>query len=747
MRTNQKYLLGVSIFFFLLGNAQKHDSLAQNSEKTKLISRLNSIANKQKQDVIRLKSLGYKEFIDDGINQKQLIGADENNHPLYYTTLNVEASKKIKADKLYSGSGLGLNISGNGIIIGQWDFSKPRINHDLLKDKITYLPTQNQTISRHSTHIAGTMIGKTGVEAQATGVAYGSTLKAYDWSNDSAEMQQEANLGVMIANNSYGYDPIYLQAYQFGKYNLTAQSWDNVMRESPYFQIVKAAGNARGINSSILPQLSEPTKLGYDLLEGAGIAKNVLVVGSVKDKEMTSDTDFEVSDFSSFGPTDDGRIKPDVVALGENIYSSIDTHNSAYGTYNGTSSASASVAAAIALLQEYNNYELGNDALLSSTVRAILIHTANDKGKGPTYQFGYGLVDIERAIKLLANHGTSTFVFNDIQLTQDAPTKLYVVASKFESQPLVATLAWTDPEGNFNSQDFVIDANNKSLINNLDIRIIKKDDAGGILKTYYPWSLGGMANKTADATRDGANNVDNIEKVEITNPDGLYQIIISNNGVLQGGSQMYSLTISGVSYCYTDDLVVLTREDDNITENTFFGGTDVRADKIKASNVIKTNTGYIRYTAKSSIELLPDANGGTKTVGFEAENGSNFYAYITPDCSSNINPVLLYRHQTNRPLNNVVSQPIVQKDAAKISLFPNPTVEEVTVKFKVEKASMVTVSVYDLHGNKLSTNTSSQTFPIGEYYKTVNTSRLPSGVYIVTVETNNYKESKKLIIK
>jgi subtilisin family serine protease len=71
------------------------------------------------------------------------------------------------------------------------------------------------------------------------------------------------------------------------------------------------------------------------------VAKNSLVVGSIG--ELTADpftaADARLSNFSSVGPTDDGRIKPDVVANGESLYSSIGSSDDAYGVFTGTSMA------------------------------------------------------------------------------------------------------------------------------------------------------------------------------------------------------------------------------------------------------------------------------------------------------------------------------------------------------------------------------------------------------------------------
>ena len=300
MKINIKYSILIAVSFYNSAFSQSLDKKVSVNKNAlqKIISQQKTSAIDNKSIIKNIVTRGYKEFIDDGINEKQLIGADQNGNPLYYTTLNTNVSKRIKANALHNGGSLGLNISGQAMRIVQWDFSKPRLTHQLIAGKVTYDASQNQTISRHSTHVMGTMVGNNSSNTTATGVAYDATARAYDWANDVQEMAEEANNGSVIANNSYGFDPMYYQTYQFGKYNETARNWDQVMYNAPYFQIVKAAGNARGLDPTIVPQVT--VKNGYDLLEGAGIAKNVLVVTSVnKNENPTGDSDFDISSFSS----------------------------------------------------------------------------------------------------------------------------------------------------------------------------------------------------------------------------------------------------------------------------------------------------------------------------------------------------------------------------------------------------------------------------------------------------------------
>lgn len=59
-----------------------------------------------------------------------------------------------------------------------------------------------------------------------------------------------------------------------------------------------------------------------------------------------------MSSFSSWGPTDDGRIKPDIVADGVSVFSTTATHDSSYGYKSGTSMATPNAAGSLLLLQE-----------------------------------------------------------------------------------------------------------------------------------------------------------------------------------------------------------------------------------------------------------------------------------------------------------------------------------------------------------------------------------------------------------
>ena len=84
----------------------------------------------------------------------------------------------------------------------------------------------------------------------------------------------------------------------------------------------------------------------------------------------------QLSDFSSWGVTTDGQLKPDVTAPGGNIFSSL--NDNTYGDMSGTSMASPHVAGVAALVKEYlvkHHPELTPEQV-SATVKALIMSTA-----------------------------------------------------------------------------------------------------------------------------------------------------------------------------------------------------------------------------------------------------------------------------------------------------------------------------------------------------------------------------------
>jgi len=490
--------------------------------------------NKKAIDYARKNNLPVEMFDDHG-NFLKVYRLDEHGNLVYRTTLNVNAAKTIGVDKLYPGGGLGLELTGEGMIAGIWDGGRALLTHELLEHKIT-LKDASPQFGDHATHVAGTMVGRklTGQTSQAArGMAYEAELHSYDWGEDLEEMALEAASGLLISNHSYGINlgSVTLPSAYLGVYNQFASDVDDLASSAPYYSIVAAAGNDRGkgINT---------TENGYNLLAGEfTTAKNTIVVAAVeKVLEYEGPSSVIMSDFSSWGPTKDNRIKPDISADGVMVLSSIQTATTDYAYSSGTSMASPGVSGSLILLQQLSS-ELNNGKFLkAATIKALIIQTAREAGDtpGPDPRFGWGLLNVADAAQLMVDsHANSGSFYEEPTLNNNGTYTKKITYSG--DGPLKATIAWTDPAGA--PTPF---GNASVLINDLDLRIT--DSQGN---TYYPWRLG--PSHTSPALKDGDNAVDNVEQVVVDNAiqGEEYTITVTHKGQLQSGQQDFGIAVSG----------------------------------------------------------------------------------------------------------------------------------------------------------------------------------------------------------
>ena len=537
------------ILFVWDSSGQQSKSLSNVSSNRDQVRKLKAtIVSRQKVESIKLQEYAQQNGITTGkIYQQdrviQLRKMSAENTPLFYTTFNADAAVSTGAASLATGGSLGLDLNGQGMTIGIWDGDAVRSTHVEFGGRVSQVDdvvfSGANSGSNHATHVAGTLAAS-GVANQAQGMAPSSDIHAYDWESDDMEMIDFASNGFLISNHSYGFctdtrppseGGCNWQEWRFGYYGEAAQNWDAIAVVNPYYLIVKASGNDLDDNKNIF-------RNGFDLLESAGTAKNVLVVGAAEDMlSYTSPESVVLASFSSTGPTDDGRIKPDILGNGVGLTSSTGITDEAYSSFNGTSMASPSVTGTLALLQQhYNN--LNQSFMLSATLRGLVIHTAREAGNnpGPDYRHGWGMINAEEAANLISENGESTHIEEHILLNGESFQKV-VEADGFS--PLVATICWTDREGeplpeNSTSEN----STSRMLVNDLDSRITKDQDE------FQPWTLN--PSNLGAAASTGDNSRDNVEKIEIEAPEaGLYTINISHKSVLIGGSQSFSLIVSG----------------------------------------------------------------------------------------------------------------------------------------------------------------------------------------------------------
>lgn len=477
------------------------------------------------------------------------------------------------------------NVNGAGHTAGEWDGGAPRTTHQELTGRITV--KDGAATADHASHVAGTIIAA-GVDAAALGMAPGGRIDAYEWTSDTSEMLSrgmttsgESNK-LTLSNHSYGYvsgwetgtysgnsGPHWfglwgnLESDNFGQYDSTAQYWDYICAVAPYYLPFKSAGNDRndaapgvgttfyyyngGWQSKSYVAGTDPPgdgwdNGGFDSIPLNGVSKNIMTVGAVADAVSggaRSLANATITAFSGWGPTDDGRIKPDIVANGASLYSSVGSGNAAYANFSGTSMSTPNACGSGLLLVDYYNDVFPGQYMSASTLKGLIIHTADDLGNsGPDYTFGWGLMNTKAAADHIHFHQANPGALRISESFVTAATSVRTNIFLWDGvSPIRATLCWTDPYG---TAQTTLDNPTRNLVNNLDLSLV--NPAG---QTNLPYVLA-PTNPALPATT-GTNDLDNVEQVYVASPGvvGLYSAIVRLRGALTGTNQTYSLLLSG----------------------------------------------------------------------------------------------------------------------------------------------------------------------------------------------------------
>lgn len=364
----------------------------------------------------------------------------------------------------------------------------------------------------HATGVTG-QIGSAGVaQPAAKGVAPAVSMLGYVVGVDpdtfaTADIIDAAAKGARLSNHSYGpVDPT------FGDYQTMSADWDDALRAH---NLVGAFAQYEG---SPFNQYKRT-----DYFVGA---KNTVCVGATSALAHAGDSTASppvpaadgLAYFAQYGPMNDGRVKPDLVAYGDD--QSLDRGTTGVQTNRGTSFATPVVTGVAALVFQAHKALTGAEPSAQLT-KALLCNSATDLGApGPDAQYGFGLVNAEAAmgtIALRASASSSPFLEGTVT---NGGTMVFS-ASLQNAPELKATLCWLDPAGN--------PAAAKALVNDLDLEIL---DPNGVL--HYPFSLD-PANPAAAATSTSRNTVDPLEQLVVANPaNGQWTIRVKGTSIPQG---------------------------------------------------------------------------------------------------------------------------------------------------------------------------------------------------------------------
>lgn len=461
-------------------------------------------------------------------------------------------------------------LTGRGQIIGIADTGLDTgINnvsmHDDLEGRIINIfdlvGDGPEDLSGHGTHVAGSVLGNgNSSNGKYKGMAPEAELvfqaiQEYDYpslvisENLTPIFQQAYAEGARIHSNSWGSD-------SDGQYTIESYYVDKFMWENPDMLILFAAGNdGKDLNSDGIIDINS--------IGSPATSKNCLSVGAsennrgpnfsispyntygaawstyypvdpLKNDYMANNIE-GIAAFSSRGPTDDGRLKPDIVAPGTFIISarSSMTSNKGWGEFDenylymgGTSMATPVTAGAVALVRQ-NYVDNLNITPSAALIKATIINGAHDMTPGqygtnitqeiqeiPDYSQGWGRLDVKES---LYPTGKRKIHFCDgLKLNTDESFEMdYYINNSSES--LKVSLVWTDYPGEPYSA--------YTLVNDLDLYVI--GPTGKIFKEI-----------------DGINNV---EQIEIQKPEqGIYTVIVNGFNVPQG-PQPFSLVLSGIT--------------------------------------------------------------------------------------------------------------------------------------------------------------------------------------------------------
>ena len=437
----------------------------------------------------------------------------------------------------------GVDYTGEGITVGVYDygvdFSHPAFNevdasgNDVPRkanaDDDPWNDVENKDVDYHATHVAG-IIGGNGRKSetydnaslyQYRGVA--PKVKFYSGNHDLYNQR-----GDVVNHSHYVKEKSYMKYKKndFGDEVLTDiglafygkehcnldmnifTDWKEIsdMGDTRSKTVVLSAGN------NGFEEVHSPT-LGFHSITND--SKNAIIVGSYECENN------KLSDFSSLGPTWDGRIKPDLMAPGGSVISALPfkIYRKYYGIRGGTSMSAPFVSGVAALMyqkfQKQNGVSLDVYSMRNSTVKALLIHSAIDMvgcdnenadianlknqsqtctpyTAGPDFATGWGRIDAKGALGLMDGYNVQSkkfkkfreFYLSEQGSNEESPVyageKRWAVFVTSPQKRIRVTLVWDDAPGDPDIDKYM----EKKLVNDLDLYMVSPSG-----RFYYPWRL------------------------------------------------------------------------------------------------------------------------------------------------------------------------------------------------------------------------------------------------------------------
>ena len=421
--------------------------------------------------------------------------------------------------------------------------------------------------SSHAAIMATILAGAGNTSQSATGAAWGSNLTSSDYASllpDADNTYRQYKISVQ--NHSYGTG---IENY----YGADAASYDMSVWNNPTLLHVFSSGNSGNSNSA---GGSYTGITGFANLTGSfKMAKNIITVGATDSFNI-------VAPISSKGPAFDGRVKPEMVAFGE----------------DGTSGAAALVSGTAALIQQAYKTSYKN-LPTAALVKAILLNSADDIGeKHVDYSSGYGSLNAVSAVSTVKGGR-----FFESSVAQ-GEIKTFPVSVPSGISQLKITLTWMDTSAAPNSA--------KALVNDVDALL----QLPVTNETWQPWVLRSYPNKDSllmPAVRQ-TDTLNNTEQITVDNPQpGNYVVQIKGTKIQTSTSQGFALvyqldTINSFQWTYPNSQNVLTTAAKNVirwqTNIPGTGSIDYSTNGIQWQNIsssVDMQTKYFKWDVPDTI--------------------------------------------------------------------------------------------------------------------------------------------------
>ena len=501
-------------------------------------------------------------------------GFNSTGRPLHRANV---LQSSLKSQRHLSGQGINASICDEGDISIHIDL-RARLHH------------LYSGLALHSTHCSGTIAGAGLRDPNGEGMAPKAQL--YSWSFNGYVIdtldKYASKYNISLSSNSFGYSPGYYGAYDNEAYDVDYEVFFN---HSNLSQIWAAANDGPSYST---------------ISSGGNSAKDNIVVGALYQDSITV--------FSSSGPVNDGRIKPEVCALGGSVYST--SYRNDYTFMSGTSMATPGTTGTLALIyQRYRQLHAGKDPS-ARLIKAVVANSAYDMGNpGPDYKYGFGRLDALMAVRALEKNN----YVEDSVYTGDTVVKMITIPKNLAQIKLLVN--WDDYPGALSAT--------REEVNNLDFRLVASKTT-----TYLPWKLN-SGSPASNATR-GIDSINVIKQITVdTLRAGTYKAMVIGKYIPKG-PQHFALTweldtnsievthpMGGESFSrirpYINDTSV------NYYAVPFPGDT----------NFVDTNQINIGWEASGTnsvfnIYFSGDSGSSWKKVGTAASNHRDFY-WTIPD--------------------------------------------------------------------------------------------------------------------